>query len=131
MVDYSVYLLYRAGIWLLTLLPLPVLFAVGQLAGTVVWLISRKYRTLALRNIRIAFGDDLATKEARRLVRRHFQRLGANLLCSVKITHMPIEKILEGITPPDDDRPGRLKKLIDRRDDQEANRPVFDGRPGP
>ncbi|PYI88675.1 MAG: hypothetical protein DMF03_09845, partial [Verrucomicrobia bacterium] len=97
MVDYSVYLLYRAGIWLLTLLPLPVLFAVGQLAGTVVWLISRKYRTLALRNIRIAFGDDLATKEARRLVRRHFQRLGANLLCSVKITHMPIEKILERI----------------------------------
>jgi heptosyltransferase-2 len=97
MVDYSVYLLYRAGIWLLTLLPLPVLFAVGQLAGTVVWLISRKYRTLALRNIRIAFGDDLATKEARRLVRRHFQRLGANLLCSVKITHMPIDKILERI----------------------------------
>src|SRR5438067_10239685 len=97
MVDYSVYLLYRAGIWLLTLLPLPVLFAVGQLAGTVVWLISRKYRTLALRNIRIAFGDDLATKEARRLVRRHFQRLGANLLCSVKITHMPPEKILQRV----------------------------------
>src|SRR5438309_5034421 len=97
MVDYSVYLLYRAGIWLLTLLPLPVLFGIGQLAGTVAWLISRKYRALALHNIRIAFGDELATKEARRLVRRHFQRLGANLLSSVKITHMPIEKILERI----------------------------------
>src|SRR5437868_3897380 len=97
MVDYSVYLLYRAGIWLLTLLPLPVLFGIGQLAGTVAWLISRRYRTLALWNIRIAFGDELATKEARRLVRRHFQRLGANLLCSVKITQMPIEKILERV----------------------------------
>ncbi len=101
MVDYSVYLFvylfYRAGIWLLTLLPLPVLFGIGQLAGTITWLISRKYRTLAFRNIQIAFGDELATKEARRLVRRHFQRLGANLLCSVKITQMPIEKILERI----------------------------------
>ena len=97
MVNYSVYLLYRAGIWLLTLLPLPVLFGTGQVAGTLAWLISRKYRTLALRNIRIAFGDELTTKEARRLVRRHFQRLGANLLCSVKITQMPIEKILERI----------------------------------
>jgi len=97
MVNYSVYLLYRAGIWLLTLLPLPVLFGTGQVAGTLAWLISRKYRTLALRNIRIAFGDELSTKEARHLVRRHFQRLGANLLCSVKITQMPIEKILERI----------------------------------
>jgi heptosyltransferase-2 len=97
MVDYSVYLLYRAGICLLGLLPLPVLFGIGQLAGTVAWLISRKYRTLAFRNIRVAFGDELATKEARRLVRRHFQRLGANLLCSVKITQMPIEKILDRV----------------------------------
>src|SRR5882762_7693600 len=97
MVDYSVYLLYRAGIWLLTLLPLPVLFGIGQFAGLVAWLISRKYRTLALRNVRIAFGDELGRKEARRLVRRHFQRLGANLLCSVKIAEMPIEKILERV----------------------------------
>jgi lipopolysaccharide heptosyltransferase II len=31
------------------------------------------------------------------LVRRHFQRLGANLLCSVKLTQMPAEKILERV----------------------------------
>ena len=33
----------------------------------------------------------------RRLVRRHFQRLGANLLCSVKLTAMPPEKILRRV----------------------------------
>ena len=33
----------------------------------------------------------------RRLVRRHFQRLGANLLCSVKLTAMPPEKILQRV----------------------------------
>jgi lipopolysaccharide heptosyltransferase II len=34
----------------------------------------------------------------RRLVRRHFQRLGANLLCSVKLTTIPPEKILQRVT---------------------------------
>src|SRR5438876_657643 len=37
-------------------------------------------------------------RELRRLVRRHFQLLGANLLCSVKLTAMPPEKILERVT---------------------------------
>ena len=31
------------------------------------------------------------------LVRRHFQRIGANLLCSVKLTAMPPEKILQRV----------------------------------
>jgi heptosyltransferase-2 len=31
------------------------------------------------------------------LVRRHFRRLGANLLCSAKLTQMPLEKILERV----------------------------------
>ncbi len=33
----------------------------------------------------------------RQLVRRHFRRLGANLLCSAKLTQMPPEKILERV----------------------------------
>src|SRR5204863_1912218 len=35
--------------------------------------------------------------ELRGLVRQHFQRLGANLLCSVKLMQMPPEKILERV----------------------------------
>ncbi|MEY2491338.1 MAG: heptosyltransferase [Verrucomicrobiota bacterium] len=97
MVDYGVYLLYRTGIWLVALLPLPLLFAIGQFAGTMAWLISHRYRALALRNVRIAFGNELSRGKARQLVRRHFQRLGANLLCSVKFTEMPIAKIFERI----------------------------------
>jgi lipopolysaccharide heptosyltransferase II len=97
MVDYGTYLLYRAGIWLVALLPLPLLFAIGQLAGTLAWLISHRYRALALRNVQIAFGRTLSPRAARRLVRRHFQQLGANLLCSVKFTEMPIAKIFERV----------------------------------
>jgi heptosyltransferase-2 len=97
MFDYAVYLLYRAGTDLLTLLPLPFLFAMGQIGGTVAWLVLPHYRKLALRNVRIAFGDELSETQMRRIVRRHFQRLGANLFCSVKFTRMPMEKILERV----------------------------------
>src|SRR5437868_15496831 len=95
MVDYSVYLLYRAGIWLRSLLPLPVLFGIGQLAGTVAWLISRKYRTLLFRNIRVAFGNKLANKVDRCLVRRHFHRFVSNLLYSVKVTHIALNELVD------------------------------------
>jgi heptosyltransferase-2 len=97
MVDYAVYLFYRAGTGLLALLPLPLLFGIGQVGGTFAWLVLPQYRKLALRNVRIAFGGELSEKEMRRIVRRHFQQLGANLLCSVKFTRMPIEKILERV----------------------------------
>ena len=97
MFDYPVYLLYRAGTDLLVLLPLPFLFAMGQICGAIAWLLLPQYRKLALRNVRIAFGDELSETEMRRIVRRHFRWLGANLLCSVKFTRMPMEKILERV----------------------------------
>jgi heptosyltransferase II len=97
MFDYPVYLFYRAGTDLLTLLPLPFLFAIGQIGGAIAWLVLPHYRRLALRNVRIAFSDELSEKQMRGIARRHFQRLGANLLCSVKFTRMPMEKILDRV----------------------------------
>ena len=76
---------------------LRLLFAVGQFLGFCAWLVSGKYRRLAKRNVAIAFANEKTPREMRRLVRRHFQRLGANLLCSVKLTAMPPEKILRRV----------------------------------
>ena len=93
MLNFSVYLLYRAGSAIASALSLPVLFVFGELLGFCAWIVLGNYRRLAQRNIAIAFGSEKSPRELRRLVRRHFQRLGANLLCSVKIAAMPLERV--------------------------------------
>ena len=97
MLDFVVYLLYRAGLAIAAAVPMRLLFDVGQCLGFCAWLVSRKYRRLAERNVAIAFADEKAPREMRQLVRCHFQRLGANLLCSVKLTAIPPEKILQRV----------------------------------
>jgi lipopolysaccharide heptosyltransferase II len=97
MFDFVVYLLYRAGSAIVAVLPLPFLFTFGQFLGICAWAFAGKYRRLATRNLEIAFANEKSPRELRQLVRRHFRRLGANLLCSVKLTQMPPEKILERV----------------------------------
>src|SRR5262245_9482781 len=97
MLDFVVYLLYRAGLAIAAAVPMRLLFDVGQCLGFCAWLLSAKYRRLAERNIAIAFANEKPPQEIRELARRHFQRLGANLLCSVKLTAMPPEKILRRV----------------------------------
>jgi heptosyltransferase II len=97
MLDVAVYVLYRAGLAIAARLPLSMLFALGEFLGFCAWGLSGKYRHLAERNVAIAFGNEKTPQEMRRLVRRHFQRLGANLLCSVKLTSMRPEKILRRV----------------------------------
>src|SRR5215470_11112147 len=97
MLDFVVYLLYRAGLAVVAALPLQLLFACGQFLGTCAWIFSGKYRRLATRNLEMAFASEKSTRELAQLVRSHFRRLGANLLCSAKLTQMPAAKILERV----------------------------------
>ena len=97
MSHFVVYLLYRAGSAVAAALPLPFLFAFGEFLGVCAWTFSGKYRRLATRNLEIAFAKEKSPRELRHLVRRHFRRLGANLLCSAKLTQMPADEILEHV----------------------------------
>ena len=97
MLDFVVYLLYRAGSAVAAALPLAFLFTFGEFLGVCACTFSGKYRRLATRNLEIAFANEKSPRELRQLVRRHFRRLGANLLCSAKLTQMPPEKILEHV----------------------------------
>src|SRR5438874_7690657 len=98
LLDLIVYLFYRAGSAIASALPLRLLFILGEFLGLCAWLILPGYRRLSQRNVAIAFGSEKSPAELRRLVRRHFQRLGANFLCSVKLSTMPAEKILRRVT---------------------------------
>src|SRR5438067_6035159 len=97
MLDFVVYLFVRAGSAIAAALPLRFLFGAGQFLGFCAWLASGKYRRLAQRNVAITFGNGKSPRELRRLVRRHFQRLGANLLCGAKLTAMSPEEILRRV----------------------------------
>ena len=91
--DLAAYLLYRASSAVVAVLPLRLVFRIGEVAGLLAWLILPGYRGLALRNTKIAFQSEKSDRELRGLVRRHFRLLGANLLSSVKVGTMPVEEI--------------------------------------
>jgi heptosyltransferase II len=93
MLDFSIYLLYRAGTAIASALSVRVLFAIGNFMGWWAWLLLPHYRRLARRNLEIAFAKEKSPLELRRIVRRNFQGLGANLICSLKMVSMPMEKM--------------------------------------
>lgn len=99
MLDFSIYLLYRGVTAIAGLLPLRLLFAVGNFMGFGAWLLLPHYRRLARRNLEIAFAKEKSSRELRRIARRHFQSLGANLICGLKMVSMPREKLVRYIPP--------------------------------
>ncbi|MEO6872043.1 MAG: lysophospholipid acyltransferase family protein, partial [Chthoniobacterales bacterium] len=94
MVDFCVYFLYRAALALIVALPLRTVFALGKSLGFLAWLALPNYRRLARHNVRIAFGREFGKAETTRLVRQHFQRLGANLLSGMKLNSMPLAEVV-------------------------------------
>ncbi len=66
-------------IWLLGLLPLPVLFALGQGLGFLLFLIGGRRRQVALINLRCCF-PQLSERERKRMARAHFGYLGVAAL---------------------------------------------------
>src|SRR2546423_1223863 len=95
MLDFSIYLLYRAGTVIAGLLPLRVLFVLGNFIGFAGWLLLPQYRRLARRNLEIAFADEKSPQDLRRICRRHFQRTAANFLCGTKLGSMSPEELAQ------------------------------------
>lgn len=83
---------------MLSALPLGLLFRLGNLLGFIAWLLLPKYRRLARTNLAIAFAGEKTMRENRSLSRRHFQRLGANLLSSVKMGAMSLDDLARCVT---------------------------------
>ena len=99
MLDFSIYLLYRAGTAIASALPVRLLFAIGNFTGLCAWLLFPQYRRLARRNLEIAFAKEKSPRELRRIVRKNFQSLSANLICGLKMASMPPEKLARYVEP--------------------------------
>lgn len=65
---------------IITFLPMPVLWVLGTVLGTVMHLIPSKVRKVVRANIGLCF-PELGEAGRRRLVREHFRALGVSLLC--------------------------------------------------
>jgi lipopolysaccharide heptosyltransferase II len=91
--EFFLYLLYRTGVAVIAALPLSAVFCAGQFFGLCGYWILPKYRRLAFHNATIAFGSEKSPRELKRLVRCHFQRIGANLLSGIKVAIMPLQKL--------------------------------------
>ncbi len=92
------YLGFRLCERLMRLLSLDCAFVVGRAGGEIAYRILRRRRSLALGNLRLAFGAEMSEARLRSLNREHFRLLGANLLAGLKASTMPHEKIWERIT---------------------------------
>ena len=88
---------YRAVEFLVSIAPIGLVFSLGRILGGIAYRVLVPYRRIAVRNLSIAFGEDHSLLEIRKLAKAHFRTLGANLLCSIKMSTMPTEAIAERV----------------------------------
>ena len=92
-VDWISYILFRLAEGIISVFPMRICYWIGSLSGQLLFYLLKKYRSLAIRNLRFAYGDSHSESELAKLAKLHFSTLGANFLCSVKITTLSSERI--------------------------------------
>ena len=97
-VERLVYIFYRIVCDAIALLPLSLACRLGSAVGWLAYWVAAPYRRLAFRNLSLAFEGEKTPAELRRLTRRHFARLGANVLGAVKVAAMPEKEVLKRVT---------------------------------
>ncbi len=96
--QWLVYAAFRCVEGVLWLLPVEAVWRLGRALGTLGYYLSRKYRRLALNNLRIAFGRERDEAWRRNIARRHFAALFANVLCGFKLPMMTQAQVEERMT---------------------------------
>ena len=93
------YLGYRLMEAFLRLIPLSWIDQIGSAVGFLFFYLSPRYRKLAVRNLRIAFGEEeqKTAQDIRLLARQTCQRTIANFLGTLKTTILPTSKVSEHI----------------------------------
>jgi lauroyl/myristoyl acyltransferase len=86
--SYLVYLMVRALLWLLRLLPLRCIARLGRAGGALAYALDRRHRRVAVDNLTQCFGDSKTQEEIKALARENFKRIGENFAAAVKTSSM-------------------------------------------
>jgi len=92
------YVAFRVCEGLIRLISLDFAFIVGRTGGAIAYRVLRNRRSVALGNLRLAFGTEFSEAHLRGLNREHFQLLGANLFAGLKASTLPHEKVWKRVT---------------------------------
>jgi len=83
----------RGIIFVVRILPLPAGLALGRGLGTMMRVLSKKRYGVALKNLRIAFGDSLSETERERIAKESFRHAGMFAIEGIKFAYMPQEEV--------------------------------------
>ena len=87
------YSAYTAAEWVLGAMKTETAFSLGELCGRIAWRFPSKHRETVLKNLRIAFRDELSEAEIVDLAERVFERNGANIFSTIRIARLSDEEI--------------------------------------
>ena len=86
-------LVLRGVILLVRALPFNMALALGRRLGDLMRLLAKKRYRVALKNLRIAFGDTLTDQERHRIAKASFQSFGMFLVESIKFGYMSKDEV--------------------------------------
>ncbi len=98
--EMALYLLARVLIAVLQALPIGIVALLGRVGGMVTYVLDRRHRRVALKNLRLTYGAERPPAEIKALARENFRCIGEAYACAVKTAMMPqaqLEQRLEFI----------------------------------
>lgn len=87
------YLLARAVVSFIQILPLTWVAALGRAGGALACKLDARHRRVAERNLTMCFGDEKSPEQIAALARENFKRIGENFACAVKTAAMEYEAL--------------------------------------
>ena len=113
--DWPLYLLARALVAGIELLPLTCVAWLGRMGGAVAYCVDRRHRRVAHRNLTQCFGGEMSESELRRIARENFRRIGEGFAAGVKTASMSFEQLrrhVEFVGPPALFAPQQPRRIV-------------------
>jgi lauroyl/myristoyl acyltransferase len=90
-------ILARLTVAFIQALPLRSAARFGRASGGLAYLLDRRHRRVAIRNLAMCFGDEKSPVELRGIARENFRRIGENFAGAIKTAAMSFEQLQEHV----------------------------------